>query len=92
MDLEEKGIHEKIQEFIKNDEILHLSGGVSMMNGFKERIEKEIKSEKFHLENSTQRNFSSFLGGQVFSYLDLFLKDSISKFQYDENGFNNILF
>ncbi|KAJ5073819.1 actin [Anaeramoeba ignava] len=98
------GIHEIIYNSImKCDEELRkemfgnivLSGGTSMFQGIKERIEKEIKqlspkNMKIKVIAPPERKYSVWIGGSILSSLSFFNRITISKEEYKEFG-NSII-
>ncbi|KAJ5073818.1 actin [Anaeramoeba ignava] len=98
------GIHEIIYNSImKCDEELRkemfgnivLSGGTSMFQGIKERIEKEIKqlspkNMKIKVIAPPERKYSVWIGGSILSSLSFFNRITISKEEYEEFG-NSII-
>ena len=70
-----------------------LSGASTLFNGFKERIEKEIRSildhhfpTEINILSLPNRNFASWIGGSILSSLSNFEKEWISIDQYNEYG------
>ncbi|KAJ5073816.1 actin [Anaeramoeba ignava] len=102
--LSQIGIHEIIYNSImKCDEELRkemfenivLSGGTSMFQGIKERIEKEIKqlspkNMKIKVISPPERKYSVWIGGSILSSLSFFKNITISKEEYKEFG-NSII-
>ncbi|KAJ5073813.1 hypothetical protein M0811_08377 [Anaeramoeba ignava] len=102
--MSQQGIHEMIYNSImKCDEEIRkemfgnivLSGGTSMFQGIKERIEKEInelspKDMKIKVISPPERKYSVWIGGSILSSLSIFKNLSISKEEYEEFG-NSII-
>ncbi|KAJ5073817.1 actin [Anaeramoeba ignava] len=98
------GIHEiiynsimKCDEELRKDmfENIVLSGGTSMFQGIKERIEKEIiqlspKNMKIKVISPPERKYSVWIGGSILSSLSFFNRITISKEEYEEFG-NSII-
>lgn len=96
-----KGVHELVygaiqlvdsdlrREFWSN---ICLAGGTTMINGFKERVERDLSNiapSKLKVTASTfpvERKFSSWIGGSILASLGTFQQMWISKAEYDENG------
>ncbi|KAJ5073811.1 actin [Anaeramoeba ignava] len=102
--LSQLGIHEIIYNSImKCDEEIRkemfgnivLSGGTSMFEGIKERIEKEIKQlspkdMKIKVISPPERKYSVWIGGSILSSFPFFKNITISKEEYKEFG-NSII-
>lgn len=72
-----------------------LSGGTTMLRGFPERLEKELKelvpeSMKPYVKVIVppERNYATWIGGSVLSSISTFENEWITKEQYNENGVN----
>ena len=70
-----------------------LSGGNSMFNGFKERLEKEIKyiapdsmKEEVKVIASPERKYAIWIGGAILSTISTFESSWITKTEYEEYG------
>ncbi|XP_062612416.1 POTE ankyrin domain family member F-like [Saccostrea cucullata] len=75
-------------ELFKN---IVLAGGSTMLPGFPERLEKEIRglvgeTKEFHIITPPDRNLSAWRGGSKISSTDLFLCDLYSKDEFDNKG------
>ena len=98
--LDFKGIHELLfdsimkcpsdlrKEMFRN---IILSGGSTMFEGFKERIEKEITAlapptMEINVIALSERNKLTFVGGSILSYLETFPQMCISREEYNEEG------
>lgn len=98
--MESAGIHETIYNSImKCDKALRnelfanivLSGGTSMLPGFAERIQKEVKAlapqnTQVNVIAAPERCYSTWIGGAMLAASDDFQAMWISKQEYDESG------
>jgi len=97
---ESNGVHKTIYDSIMKCEVashkdlygnIVLSGGSTMFEGIAERMEKEVKalappSMKVKIIAPSERKYSVWIGGSIFSSLSTFQKMWISKDEYDEFG------
>ena len=90
------GIHEIIHQSIQNcDEDIReqlyknivLSGGSTMFNGMKERLQNEISSmtqNEVKVISNPERNIATWIGGSILGSLSCFEYNSIRKEEYNE--------
>jgi len=78
---------------IRNDmyENIVVSGGTTMFEGFKDRLQKEVQakaSDKItvEVEAGDERKYSVWVGGSILSSLSTFQQMWITREEYDENG------
>ncbi|CAK89245.1 unnamed protein product (macronuclear) [Paramecium tetraurelia] len=103
----EVGIHELVYNSLKKcDPSLQLylylniilSGGNTLLKGFRQRLQKELKSmppesikpksllRYFDIEDTSEHNFISWKGGEILASLDSFLFTCFERKEYDEQG------
>lgn len=68
-----------------------LSGGVTLLPGFPERIEKELRalcpaSMKVKIVAPPERKYGPWIGGSILASLSTFQQMWVSKLEYDETG------
>ncbi|EFC40143.1 hypothetical protein NAEGRDRAFT_60842 [Naegleria gruberi] len=92
------GLHEMLNHSISNMPIEYrkdlysnivLSGGTTLFNGFKKRLESEMDSiskSKLSIIAPSQRNHSIWLGQSIYSSLESFQSIWKTKEEYDESG------
>jgi actin-related protein len=72
------------------NESICLIGGTTLMKNFPEKLKNELSDNKdfgnFNLSFSPERQFSSWVGGSIFSSLDNFHYMWVTKDEYDEKG------
>ena len=104
--IKSKGVHELLMETLFACDIdvrtdfmcsIILSGGVTMMKGFAERLKNELqtllskKSErKIYVVQPPERKYSVWIGGSILASLSTFQGMWIDEDQYDEEGINAI--
>jgi len=78
---------------IRNDlyENIVISGGTTMFDGLRERLEREIQSKApatvtVEVEAGDQRKYSVWVGGSILSSLSTFQQMWITRDEYDESG------
>ena len=96
-----KGVHELVYgaiQLVDSDlrrdmwSNICLAGGTTLMQGFKERVERDLSNiapMKMKVTASNypvERRFSSWIGGSILASLGTFQQMWISKAEYDENG------
>lgn len=88
---------DKCDEFLRKElfENVIVSGGNTMLPGFCERLDKEMKGQGIHevqdiveLEAANDRNYSVWVGGSLMSSLNSFQQMWITRAEYDEHGQN----
>lgn len=76
-----------VRQFLYNNIIL--SGGTTMINGFPERLDKEIQHIATMRQNvitPLERDLMAWLGGSIFGSLPLFPQMAVTYHEYYENG------
>jgi actin beta/gamma 1 len=68
-----------------------MSGGTSMLEGFAERLNKELvalvpTTMKVKINAPPERKYSAWIGGSILASLTTFQQMWISKAEYDEYG------
>lgn len=98
--MEYKGVHEvafdtiakcniDVKSKLYNDIVL--TGGTTLMNGFQERLKKELKelvpsSMKLKVESTERSHDAVWLGGSIFASLSTFKQNWITKDDYTDDG------
>ena len=99
------GIHELVQSSISDTDIdlrrdfyrnIVVSGGGSILPGFKERLSKELTALTFHsirisVVAPPERKYSVWIGGSIVSSFSVFKSMWIRKEEYEESGSNIVV-
>jgi len=94
------GVHQMVYDTIRKCDIhkqkdlfsnIVLSGGLTMFEGFAERLQKEIEAlapvdTKIKVVAPPGRKYYTWIGGSILASLSTFQEMWISKEEYDENG------
>ena len=98
--IEQEGVHKllmhsmmKCDKDIRQDlcDNILISGGNTMINGFSERLQKEIKvlapaRVEIKIIAPSERKYSAWIGGSILASLSTFQEMWITKDEYDESG------
>lgn len=95
----EQGVHEMVTRAVTNSCVdLHeelysnivLAGGTTYLRGFEQRFRRELAvlqpNVKIHVDEPSNRQHTTWIGGSLLASLSTFLDMCISKYEYDENG------
>ena len=97
-----EGIHQYVYNSIMSSDLtfrpllyrnIILSGGSSMLQGFSDRMEKEIKdlapsTIRINVIAQPERKYAVWIGGSIFASLATFPQSAITQDEYNENGLN----